>query len=526
MHLVCMYVHVNVDVYKQLCNVIIMHSRTHTHTGDTVTPTSSASESVLVISLGSLFAFLVLVVFVLVVCIVVYFRVKKDKFRPGRRSPPLVLKSVPSDIKMIENGNYITQTPMTPRMMETINKFRLLDGQLYKQNIRYIKQIGQGNFGVVFLGRMSDGLSNNDEEMEVAVKTLKDDYQDALEDFAREAKIMLALDHPNIVKLYGVCTDSSPYYLVFEYMDLGDLAKYLRVNASSRQRRLMDPCSHRHSRTESTLSDDPPSLSVKELSDICKQIAAGMEYLAVRSHVHRDLACRNCLVKSCSKADETCSRVIVKIGDFGMSHDLYQRNYYRVQGQAVLPIRWMSPEAVIYGKFSTAGDVYSYGVTMWEIFSFAMQPYFGCSNEEVTQHIRKGRHLEKPSNCPEKIYEIMKMCWIQDCDQRPNFTELQNMINEFRFSLSSESSASSSSMGNVFEEDEDNVFEETSASQREHIPLPLHCLNDNNLQGLTPRHNVVAFPPTPLNYSSGSASSNSSSSGSDSSAYSYEESHL
>jgi serine/threonine protein kinase len=379
---------------------------------------------------------------------------------------------------MIDNGSYVPLS--VAKMNDTLRKFRQVDSQIPRSDIRYIRQIGQGNFGVVFLGMMHRRTSSDSiEETSVAVKTLKDECQEALDDFAREARIMMQLEHPNIIKMYGVSTDNSPYYLIFEYMDLGDLSKYLREHAGSRQRRLMDPSGYRRSRTESTLSDDPPSLSHCQLVDMCKQIAAGMEYLSANNHVHRDLACRNCLVKSCAKADETCSGVIVKIGDFGMSHGLYQKNYYRVEGQAVLPIRWMSPEAVIFGKFSTAGDVWSFGVTMWEIFSFAMQPYFGLSNEEVTKHIRRGQHLEQPNYCPDKIYGTMKMCWELEPDSRPSFFELQNHINEIHVSLSSESSSESSGgddhahhsppsarIDGILEEEEeyegeDNVFEES-----------------------------------------------------------------
>ena len=350
-------------------------------------------------------------------------------------------KKYPSDMKMIENDNYVPLPPNT-KLAATIKKFQELDRQMKKANIRYIREIGRGNFGVVFQGKASE-LQEEGEETIVAVKTLKDDCQEALEDFAREAKIMLQFDHPNIVKLYGVCTDDMPYYLVFEYMDQGDLAKFLRKNASSEQRRLMSTSSRHRSRTDSTLSDDPASFSTEQLTDMCKQIAKGMQYLAEKDHVHRDLACRNCLVKSCFESGVTDSGYIIKIGDFGMSHDLYQRNYYRVQGQAVLPVRWMSPEAIIYGKFSTAGDVWSFGVVMWEIFSFAMQPYYGISNEEVTKFIRTGIHLEKPFDCPTSTYEIMKQCWSAEPFERPKFGDLYTMLElvEQRMSTSSEDSS-------------------------------------------------------------------------------------
>ena len=463
-----------------------------------MTPVQSGSNNSVEIGLGAGLGGLFLICFAVLFAVIYCFRMSCKKYARRYDSPPPTLhsmKHIPADMQMIENGNYVTQSCMSPRMLQVIDKFKQLDSQISKDRIRYIRQIGQGNFGVVFMGKMSDPSSNAGEERIVAVKTLKDDYQEALEDFAREAKIMLQLDHPNIITLYGVCTEEMPYYLVFEHMDLGDLSKFLRDHASSRQRRLMDPTACRRSRTESTLSDDPPSLSHNQLSDLCKQVASGMQYLSERSHVHRDLACRNCLVKSCpnDKDEGDCAKYIVKIGDFGMSHDLYQRNYYRVEGQAVLPVRWMSPEAIIFGKFSTAGDVWSFGVTMWEIFSFAMQPYYGISNEEVMKFIRKGRHLNRPPDCPEKVYVIMQQCWNLEPDERPSFKQLQDQINEFRSSLSSESSDSSrqttSSMDSICEEDEDNVFLDG--------PLPLPSIEHAQVTGCPVGALPLLPPPLP-----------------------------
>lgn len=416
-----------------------------------------------------------IVIVVVIVSAVVIGRYMNRRSKLARTVPPLPLslqhtKKYPSDMKMIDNDNYVPLP--NSKLAATIKKFQELDRQMKKASIKYTREIGRGNFGVVFQGKVSnlhdgdaaDVPDTAEGETLVAVKTLKDDCQEALEDFAREAKIMLQFDHPNIIKLYGVCTDDMPYYLVFEYMDQGDLANFLRKNASSEQRRLMSTSTRHRSRTDSTISDDPASLSVDQLTDMCKQIAKGMEYLAGKDHVHRDLACRNCLVKTCFDTGATNSGYIIKIGDFGMSHDLYQRNYYRVQGQAVLPVRWMSPEAVIYGKFSTAGDIWSFGVTMWEIFSFAMQPYYGISNEEVTKFIRTGRHLEKPFYCPRNTYEIMKQCWSAEPLQRPLFGDLYCMLEEHRMSVSSdESSLYSDTMSQTGSElDSDAFLEENS----------------------------------------------------------------
>ena len=290
--------------------------------------------------------------------------------------------------------------------------FQLLESK----QIKYVSQLGQGNFGIVFKGRAFNIIEGEEEEeIDVAVKTLKEEASsEVVQNFIDEAKLMFTFDHPNILKIYGVCMSEMPYQMVFEYMDEGDLTHFLRSRASSAQRRLLNPFGTR-SRTESSYSNDPPSLTKTQLLHICTQIADGMKYLSSINHVHRDLACRNCLIKS---------DLTVKIGDFGMSRNLYSKDYYRINGRAVLPVRWMSPESLIYGKFSIEGDVWSFGVVMWEVFSYALQPYYGISNEEVTEAIRRGKTLNRPDNCPSEIYKLMKECWTMDPAERPTFEEL------------------------------------------------------------------------------------------------------
>ncbi len=374
---------------------------------------------------------------------VVGFMVYRHKKRTTASSPQLQVIGNDSvkNVKFRDNNQYPRIQLLSPKVATAIASFK----QVPKSNIEYVKQLGQGFFGMVFKGKLKS-MDPQEPDIHVAVKTLKEDSNDGIEAFVNEAKLMFGFDHDNIVKILAVSMTQSPYYLVFEYMDKGDLAKFLRENASSLQRRYMNPLDRPRSRTESTLSDDPASLNQEQLTDICKQIVQGMEYLSVMNYVHRDLACRNCLVSSISEGDEcsgTPSRVLVKIGDFGLSHNLYSKDYYRVRGQAVLPIRWMSPEAIIYGKFSTAGDVWSFGVVMWEVFTLGMQPYYGTSNEEVMERVRHGKVLQKPSDCSGRIYALMNECWTQDDQSRPSFTELRQCLEECRVSTSSEYDAQS-----------------------------------------------------------------------------------
>ncbi|XP_026686010.1 tyrosine-protein kinase transmembrane receptor Ror-like [Diaphorina citri] len=121
------------------------------------------------------------------------------------------------------------------------------------------------------------------------------------------------------------------------------------------------------------------------------QVAAGMAYLCSHHYVHRDLAARNCLVGD---------GLTVKISDFGLSRDVYASDYYRIQSKSLLPVRWMPPESILYGKFTTESDVWSYGVVLWEVYSYGLQPYYGYSNQEVIEMIRSRQMLRGPEDCP------------------------------------------------------------------------------------------------------------------------------
>lgn len=149
------------------------------------------------------------------------------------------------------------------------------------------------------------------------------------------------------------------------------------------------------------------------------QIADGMAYLAAKKFVHRDLAGRNCMV-----ADD----LTVKIGDFGMTRDIYETDYYRKGGKGLLPVRWMAPESLKDGVFTSQSDVWSFGVVLWEIVTLAQQPYQGLSNEQVLKFVLRGATQDKPEKCPEHLFTIMSLCWNWNPKGRPTFTELIEML--------------------------------------------------------------------------------------------------
>lgn len=186
-----------------------------------------------------------------------------------------------------------------------------------------------------------------------------------------------------------------------ELMECGDLKTFLRKNRED----------------EDNKKANPPSLS--QMYKMAAEIADGMAYLASKKFAHRDLAGRNCMLS----ADLT-----VKIGDFGMTRDLYETDYYRKGDKGLLPVRWMAPESLKDGLFTSQSDVWSYGVVLWEMVTLAMQPYQGLANDQVLKFVVGGGVMPKPENCPELTFTIMTMCWARNPKARPTFINIIEML--------------------------------------------------------------------------------------------------
>ncbi|XP_044302586.1 BDNF/NT-3 growth factors receptor isoform X2 [Varanus komodoensis] len=300
-------------------------------------------------------------------------------------------------IPVIENPQYfgITNSQLKP---DTFVQ------HIKRHNIVLKRELGEGAFGKVFLAECYN-LCPEQDKILVAVKTLKDASDNARKDFHREAELLTNLQHEHIVKFYGVCVEGDPLIMVFEYMKHGDLNKFLRAHGPDAV--LM---AEGNRLTELTQS---------QMLHIAQQIAAGMVYLASQHFVHRDLATRNCLVGE---------NLLVKIGDFGMSRDVYSTDYYRVGGHTMLPIRWMPPESIMYRKFTTESDVWSLGVVLWEIFTYGKQPWYQLSNNEVIECITQGRVLQRPRTCPKEVYDLMLGCWQREPHMRLNIKEIHSLL--------------------------------------------------------------------------------------------------
>ena len=283
-------------------------------------------------------------------------------------------------------------------------------------NIREIHELGIGLFGKVILAE-TVGLSPKDLKMSktdddkskstlVAAKTLKPHASSTTKEaFEKEVDFMSRLNDRNVTRILGVCYEDTPF-IMMEYMEKGDLNRYLR----------------KFQVLGTTDSEPQGQITISTLVHITTQIASAMKYLASHNYVHRDLATRNCLVGP---------NYMVKISDFGMSRNLYESHYYCIQGHAVLPVRWMSTEC-FYGKFSQKSDVWAFGVTTWEIFTFAKEhPYKDMSDKQVVDDAIKGKNrklLPKPDMCPPKVYDIILKCWAHRPSQRATFEELFELL--------------------------------------------------------------------------------------------------
>ncbi|XP_066471098.1 tyrosine-protein kinase SYK [Tiliqua scincoides] len=337
-------------------------------------------------------------------------RIKSYTFpKPGYKKPPL--PPGPSDDSAVPSNPYVPSRPKRGDQREALP----MDTEVYEspyadpeevkaknvtldRNLLTLEdlELGSGNFGTVRKGtyEMKKGKKT------VAVKILKNENNDpALKDeLLREANVMQQLDNPYIVRMIGIC-EAESWMLVMEMAELGPLNKYL--------------IKHR-------------DVTEKNIIELVHQVSMGMKYLEENNFVHRDLAARNVLL---------VTQHYAKISDFGLSKALGSNDYYKAEHYGKWPVKWYAPECMNFFKFSSKSDVWSFGVLMWEAFSYGQKPYKGMKGGEVAQMIERGERMESPASCPPDMYELMKLCWTYNVDDRPMFSEVEKRLRSFYYDI-------------------------------------------------------------------------------------------
>ncbi|XP_049911449.1 tyrosine-protein kinase receptor Tie-1 isoform X2 [Epinephelus moara] len=275
------------------------------------------------------------------------------------------------------------------------------------EDIKFEDVIGEGNFGQVIKAM----IKKDGNKMSAAIKMLKEfASENDHRDFAGELEVLCKLgQHPNIINLIGACENRGYLYIAIEYAPYGNLLDFLRKSRVLET----DPAFAKEHGTASTLTS-------QQLLQFAVDVATGMHYLSDKQFIHRDLAARNVLVGD---------SLVAKIADFGLSRG---EEVYVKKTMGRLPVRWMAIESLNYSVYTTKSDVWSFGVLLWEIVSLGGTPYCGMTCAELYEKLPQGYRMEKPKNCDDEVYELMKQCWRDRPYERPPFSQISVQLNRMQ----------------------------------------------------------------------------------------------
>ncbi|XP_013169957.1 PREDICTED: tyrosine-protein kinase CSK-like isoform X3 [Papilio xuthus] len=327
--------------------------------------------------------------------------VLQPPYPPHPPQPP-PYPPTPSVSSALSSGHfqhtYAAQAPPSADQTDSAQHQRFVDARwiIAERDLEIRENIGKGEFGDVMLGILNGN-------QKVAVKILKD--REAASKFRAEASVMSSLKHDNLVRLLGcvVFSSNGSTCIVTEHCAQGSLLDYLRSRG-------------RHYVTQQD--------QINFAFDAC----CGMEYLERQRVVHRDLAARNVLISAEGTA---------KVADFGLARceTAPEDPADAMRVQAKLPIKWTAPEALKYNKFSNKSDMWSFGILLWEIYSFGRVPYPRIPLAEVVRHVERGYRMEAPEGCPAGPYDVMRAAWHADPQQRPTFAATRARLAAMRDAL-------------------------------------------------------------------------------------------
>ncbi|XP_066024492.1 myoblast growth factor receptor egl-15 isoform X2 [Pocillopora verrucosa] len=378
--------------------------------------------------LGSIIGVLLLFNIILVIHVVWIHKKAAAKRRPYEDSREVYDNEVPMRDQDRSDARQFIQPPAeymdlkeirTERSTEEPRAHRVADytplhpstrsWEVPRDRVSVEKIIGKGAFGQVAKGT-AEQLHGRPGTITVAIKMLKGNAAESdKRDLMAELDTMKQLKpHLHVIKLLGCVTESEPLLVLIEYVPFGDLLGYLRKSRGLNDTYYKDP-------------DIKPQTNLRsqQLMKFAWQIADGMSYLSSKSIIHRDLAARNVLVGE----NETC-----KVTDFGMARNVQEENIYERKTKGRLPVKWTAYEALLYGKYTTKSDVWSYGVVLYEIFTIGGSPYPRMDGRKIASLLQQGYRMPKPQHVDDKLYDMMLRCWQDDPGTRPTFFDLRNQL--------------------------------------------------------------------------------------------------
>uniref|UniRef100_A0A6I8QH26 Tyrosine-protein kinase RYK n=1 Tax=Xenopus tropicalis TaxID=8364 RepID=A0A6I8QH26_XENTR len=287
-------------------------------------------------------------------------------------------------------------------------KAKVKDIAISRERVTLKDVLQEGTFGRIFHGILVDEKDPNKEKA-VFVKTVKDQASEVqITMMLTESCKLRGLHHRNLLPIGHVCTeDGEKPMVLLPYMNWGNLKLFLR------QCKLVE-------------ANNPQAISQQDLVHMAIQIACGMSYLARREVIHKDLAARNCVI------DESLQ---VKITDNALSRDLFPMDYHCLGDNENRPVRWMALESLVNKEFSSAGDVWAFGVTLWELMTLGQTPYVDIDPFEMAAYLKDGYRIAQPINCPDELFAVMACCWALDPEERPKFQQLVQCLTEFHSAL-------------------------------------------------------------------------------------------
>ncbi|XP_069474158.1 tyrosine-protein kinase RYK isoform X2 [Ambystoma mexicanum] len=287
-------------------------------------------------------------------------------------------------------------------------KVKVKDIAISRERVTLQDVLQEGTFGRIFHGVLVDEKDPS-KEKRVFVKTVKDQASEAqVTMMLTESCKLRGLHHRNLLPISHVCIEEAEKPMVLlPYLNWGNLKLFLR------QCKLVE-------------ANNPQAISQQDLVHMAIQIACGMSYLARREVIHKDLAARNCVI------DETLQ---VKITDNALSRDLFPMDYHCLGDNENRPVRWMALESLVNNEFSSASDVWAFGVTLWELMTLGQTPYVDIDPFEMAAYLKDGYRIAQPINCPDELFAVMACCWALDAEERPKFQQLVQCLTEFHAAL-------------------------------------------------------------------------------------------